>query len=63
MYSLAMSVCSRVVENIDYLSILRHLMALSLIVLKKTCISLELPFRAELNGLCPNSVHKSIHKL
>ena len=29
-------------------------------IYEETCILLGLPFRAELNGLCPNSVYQSI---
>ena len=60
-----MSVCLQVFKNGNYLSALRQLMALfcsQTFYFEKTCILLESPFRAELNGLYPNwtsLMHKS----
>ena len=60
MYLSTTSVCSWVVKNGRYLSILSQLMALSVIslyIFEETYILLESPVHAELNGLCPNSVY------
>ena len=60
MYLSTTTISSQVLKNGNYLSILRQIIAFSVVshcIFVKTCILLKSPFHAELNGICFYSVY------